>query len=118
MRPQLPLISDIGDQLFSILVDEARDISVEEQMVVALRFVDREGSVIECIIGVEHIADTSSLSLKIAIESLFSRHELSMSSLCGQDYDGTSNMQGEFNGLKSFILKENESAFYIYCFAH
>ncbi|XP_012843386.1 PREDICTED: zinc finger MYM-type protein 1-like [Erythranthe guttata] len=27
-------------------------------------------------------------------------------------------MQGEFNGLKSLILKENKSAFYVHCFAH
>ncbi|XP_058741882.1 uncharacterized protein LOC131614290 [Vicia villosa] len=36
----------------------------------------------------------------------------------GQGYDGASNMQGEFNGLKSLILKENSSAFYVHCFAH
>ena len=27
-------------------------------------------------------------------------------------------MQGEFNGLKSLIMMENESAFYVHCFAH
>ena len=27
-------------------------------------------------------------------------------------------MQGEYNGLKSLILKENECAYYIHCFAH
>ncbi|KAL0559258.1 hypothetical protein IC582_003855 [Cucumis melo] len=27
-------------------------------------------------------------------------------------------MQGEFHGLKALILKENECAFYIHCFAH
>ena len=27
-------------------------------------------------------------------------------------------MQGEFNSLKTLIMKENECAFYIHCFAH
>ncbi|KAJ0809759.1 putative ribonuclease H-like superfamily [Helianthus annuus] len=36
----------------------------------------------------------------------------------GQGYDGASNMQGEFNGLKALILKDNPSAHYIHCFAH
>ena len=27
-------------------------------------------------------------------------------------------MQGEFNALKSFIIMENESAFYVHCFAY
>ncbi|XP_016165011.2 zinc finger MYM-type protein 1-like [Arachis ipaensis] len=36
----------------------------------------------------------------------------------GQGYNGASNMQGEFNGLKTLILKENSYAFYVHCFAH
>ena len=27
-------------------------------------------------------------------------------------------MQGDINGLKTLILKENKLAFYVYCFAH
>ena len=56
--------------------------------------------------------------LKDAIDNLFSRYKLSISSLRGQGYDGANNMQGEFNGLKALILNENPSAFYIHCFAH
>ena len=41
-----------------------------------------------------------------------------MSRLHGQGYDEASNMQGEFNGLKTLILKDNECAFYVHCFAH
>ena len=43
---------------------------------------------------------------------------MSISRLRGQGYDGASNMSGEFIGLKSIILKENESAFFVHCFAH
>jgi G:T-mismatch repair DNA endonuclease (very short patch repair protein) len=41
-----------------------------------------------------------------------------LSRVRGQGYDGASNMQGEFNGLKSLILKEHKCAFYVHCFAH
>ncbi|XP_022866592.1 uncharacterized protein LOC111386370 [Olea europaea var. sylvestris] len=41
-----------------------------------------------------------------------------MSRLRGLGYDGASNMQGKFNGLKTLILKESPCAFYIHCFAH
>ena len=58
------------------------------------------------------------MSLKAAIEFLFSKYALSLSRLRGQGYDGASNMQGEFNGLKTLILKENKSTFYVHCFAH
>lgn len=33
-------------------------------------------------------------------------------------YDGASNIQDKFNGLKALILKENPCAFCIHCFAH
>ncbi|XP_057720354.1 uncharacterized protein LOC130934845 [Arachis stenosperma] len=69
------IVDDLGDELFAVLVDEARDISIKEQMSVCLR-------------------------------------------VRGQGYDGASNMQGEFNGLKTLILKENSYAFYVHCFAH
>ncbi|XP_028070700.1 zinc finger MYM-type protein 1-like [Camellia sinensis] len=60
----------------------------------------------------------NALSLKQAMENLFSRLGLSISRLRGQGYDGASNMQGEFNGLKTLILKENPCAYYVHCFAH
>ena len=73
---------------------------------------------IERFIGVEHVANTTALSLKDAIDMLLSRHGLSVSRLRGQGYDGASNMRGEFNGLKTLILKENPRAYYVHCFAH
>ena len=58
------------------------------------------------------------MSLKAAIEFLFSKYTLSLSRLRVQGYDGANNVQGEFNGLKTLILKENKSAFYVHYFAH
>ncbi|XP_031285017.1 zinc finger MYM-type protein 1-like [Pistacia vera] len=80
------IISDLGDDIFSVLIDESRDVSIKEQMAIAIRYVDKNGH--------------------------------SLPRLRGQGYDGASNMQGEFNGLKSLILRENEYAYYIHCFAH
>ncbi|XP_028076155.1 uncharacterized protein LOC114278337 [Camellia sinensis] len=44
-------------------------------------------------LGIEHVANTNALSLKQAVENLFSRLGLSISKLRGQGYDGASNMQ-------------------------
>ncbi|XP_050241354.1 uncharacterized protein LOC126690285 [Quercus robur] len=112
------IIEDLGSGFFSILVDESHDISIKKQMAVVLRYVDKKGIVIERFLGIVHVADTSALSLKVAIEFLFSKYALRLSRLRRQGYDGASNMQGEFNGLKTLILKENKSAFYVHCFAH
>ncbi|XP_030505402.2 uncharacterized protein LOC115720392 [Cannabis sativa] len=92
--------------------------SIKEQMVVMFRYVDKKGYVIERFIGIEHVPNTTVVSLKIAIDKLFSKHGLSISRLRGQEYDGASNMSGEFNGLKSIIMKKIECAFFVHCFAH
>ena len=49
------IIHDIGDALFSILVDESRDISMKEQMAVVLRYAEKRGHVVEQFIGIEHV---------------------------------------------------------------
>ncbi|XP_042450906.1 uncharacterized protein LOC122035840 [Zingiber officinale] len=100
------------------MVDEARDSSVKEHMRVVLRYVNKKKSVIERFLAVVHVPDTSSHSLKMAIDALFVQHGLSLSRLRGQGYDGASNMRGEFNGLKSLILQENPFAMYVHCFSH
>ena len=69
-------------------------------------------------IGVVHVDDTTSLSLKDAIEALLVSHGLTMTQIRGQGYDGASNMKGDIKGLKILIMQESPSAYYIYCFAH
>ncbi|XP_031258809.1 zinc finger MYM-type protein 1-like [Pistacia vera] len=112
------IIRDLGDSLFAIMIDESRDISRKEKMAIVLRYVNKNGLVVECFLGVEHVTSTTTLSLKATLDNFFSRHGLSFSRLRGQGYDGASNMQGEFNGLKTLVLKENRCAYYIHCFAH
>ncbi|XP_062116521.1 uncharacterized protein LOC133830545 [Humulus lupulus] len=65
------IIKGIGDSLFSILVDESRDISTKEKMAIVLRYVDKNGHVIEHFIGIEHVPNTTALSLKVAIDNYF-----------------------------------------------
>jgi hypothetical protein len=104
--------------LFSVLVDESRDISIKEQMAIVVRFVNKKGEVIEHFLGIKHVKDTTSESLKKALVDMLSDHGLVVANIRGQGYDGASNMRGEFNGLQKLIRDENPFAFYIHCFAH
>nr|XP_027108615.1 zinc finger MYM-type protein 1-like [Coffea arabica] len=105
------IINDIGDNYFSLIVDESRDSSVKEQMGVVLRYVNKEGRVIERFLAIVHVSDTTSLCLKDAIDSLFVQHGLSLSKLRGQGYDGASNMR-----VIVAVAKENiiVSEFFVY----
>jgi hypothetical protein len=112
------ILEDIWQDVFFLLVDESRDVSCKEQMAVVLRYVDSCGVVKESFVGLVHVKDTTSVNLNSSIDSLFARFKLSIKQVRGQGYDGASNMRGEFNGLKSLIMRENSSAYYVHCFAH
>ncbi|KAK9990963.1 hypothetical protein SO802_025948 [Lithocarpus litseifolius] len=112
------IIKDMGDSLFAIIFDESCDMSTKEQLAIALRYVDKLGHVNERFLGITHVNNTSAVTLKSAIEEVFNKHSLSISRLRGQGYDEASNMLGELNGLKTLILKDNPSAYYVHCFAH
>ncbi|XP_019251298.1 PREDICTED: zinc finger MYM-type protein 1-like [Nicotiana attenuata] len=112
------IIEDLNEDYFGILADESKDISHKEQMALVLRYVNKNGEVAERFVGLVHVSDTSACSLKEAIYSLLSDHSLSTSKIRGQGYDGASNMKGEISGLKTLIMKDSSSAYYIHCFAH
>ncbi|XP_039120394.1 zinc finger MYM-type protein 1-like, partial [Dioscorea cayenensis subsp. rotundata] len=112
------ILNEIGDKFFSLLLDEARDSSMKEQMAVVLRFVNDVGEIVESFVGVVHVIETSTQCLKNVVDEFFAINGLSLSRLRGQGYDGASNMRGELNGLKALILNENKHAHYIHCFAH
>ena len=69
-----------------------------------MRYVDKLGRPCEHFIGVVHVDDTSSLSLKEAFEALLVSHGLTMTQIRGQGYDGASNMKEDIKGLKTLIM--------------
>ncbi|XP_050249314.1 uncharacterized protein LOC126696671 [Quercus robur] len=109
---------EIGYAKFCIMVDEACDESMKEQMTVVFRYVDAEGFVKEHFFGLIHVVDTVALTLKKGIYSLLSQHFLDIQNIRGQGYDGASNMRGMWNGLQTLILNDCPYAYYIHCFAH
>ena len=109
---------EIGDAKFCLIVDEAHDESMREQMIIFIRFVDKDGFVRERFFEVVHVLDTSALTLKDEIYSILSHHSLDIQDIRGQGYDSASNMQGEWNGLKALVSNDCPYAYYINCFAH
>jgi len=62
-------------------------------MAIVVRFVDKIGCV--WFLDLVYIKDTTSLTLKNKICIVFSKHNLSIRDIRGQEYDGASNMHGE-----------------------
>ncbi|XP_041995880.1 zinc finger MYM-type protein 1-like [Salvia splendens] len=113
------IVEELGVDYFDILADESSDVSQKEQLSLCLRYVQRKmGQVAERFIGLAHVGDTTALSLRSAIISLLIEHSFSPSKIQGQGYDGASNMKGEIHGLKTLIMEDTPSAYYVHCFAH
>ena len=63
------IIAEICDECFAILVDESADISDKEKLSDFLRYVSKSGGVVERFLGIVHVSNTTSLTIKTAIES-------------------------------------------------
>ena len=81
---------EIGDVKFCILIDEAYDESMKEQLAVVLRYVDTNGFVRERFFGIVHVVDTTAVTLKKEIYYLFSNYCLGIRNIREQGYDGAS----------------------------
>ncbi|XP_055824661.1 uncharacterized protein LOC129893194 [Solanum dulcamara] len=114
----IKVILDELNGYFALLVDKSFDVSRKEKMAIVFRYIDRKGFVMERLIDIVHVQDTSALSLKEAIVNLLAQHSLSPSSVRGQCYDGARNMQGEINGLKMMIRRESRLTHSIDFFAY
>ncbi|KAL5854184.1 hypothetical protein ACOSQ4_003986 [Xanthoceras sorbifolium] len=114
-KVRMHIHEEIGDAKFCVLVDEARD---KEQMALVLRFVDKEGFIRERFLDIVHVKDTTAITLKKELCTIFSHHALNVQNIRGQGYDGASNMRGEWNGLQALFLGECPYAYYIHCMAH
>ncbi|XP_060195372.1 uncharacterized protein LOC132624643 [Lycium barbarum] len=102
------ILEELNGDYFSLVVDESFDVSRKEQMAIVLRYIDRNGFVMERLLDIVHVQDTSALSLKRAIVNLLAQHSLSLSHVRGQCYDGASNMQGITNELNKCLQKKDQ----------
>ncbi len=103
---------------FSVIADEATDISQKEQMTVCIRWVDNDFEIHEDPVELIHVPKTDSKTLTSAIKDCLIRFCLPVSQCRGQAYDGASNMSGHLNGVAAQIQKDVPSALFVHCFAH
>ena len=93
------IIEYLGDDHYAILDDECGDVSHKEQLAIFICYVSKVGKGCQRFLAVVHLANTTSLSLKSTIESLLTAHNLNLNQICGQGYDGASNMERKIKEL-------------------
>ena len=113
------LLIDIREaEWFSLISDETRDISVKEQLVVTIRWVDTNYKIHEDLIGLVAVDQTDAGTLSLVLKDSLLRSTLSLSQCRGQCYDGAANMAGHLNGVATRLLEEEPRALFVHCLAH
>ena len=102
---------------FSLIADEATDVSHNEQMCIAVHWVDSSYTIHEAALGLVQLPDTKALTLFGIIKDVLVRCSLPITD-CGQAYDVASNMSSVRNGVQALMKKESDLCLYVHCFAH
>jgi hypothetical protein len=105
---------------YSLLADEAADVSNKEQLAVCLRYIDittckideRFIAFSECATGV------SGQAIADRLLGLLESWQLPASNMVGQAYDGAGSMAGKHKGAASRIVEKYPKAIYTHCAAH
>lgn len=113
------IISEVAQsEVFSILVDETKDLSRKEQMSFVIRYY-YNGSVCESFLGFEAAQRLDAAALSQKIIQILQKHGLDYKNhLVGQAYDGASVMSGKNAGVQARMKAEAPLAFYVHCNAH
>nr|XP_054594271.1 zinc finger MYM-type protein 1-like [Nothobranchius furzeri] len=107
-----------SSQYFSIMADETKDVSKQEQISFILRYY-YDGAIKESFLHFESAERLDAVGLTEKIVNLLEHHGLDYKNhLIGQAYDGAAVMSGKHSGVQAKIKETAPFAFYIHCSAH
>ncbi|XP_065664591.1 52 kDa repressor of the inhibitor of the protein kinase-like [Hydra vulgaris] len=105
-------------KFFSILSDEAIDVSNKSQMSLVLRYVDSGNNITTVNIDKLSPSHLDGESLSVNILDTIAYLGLDITNCRGQVYDGAGAVAGTKKGVAARILKLNNKALYTHCFSH
>jgi len=103
---------------YSMMGDEATDVSNVSQLVICLRWVDCDLVAHDEFIGLKEMPCTNADSIVNALKDVLLRMNVRLNKCRGQCYDGCSTMSGSKNGVVVQIKKEEKRALYTHCYCH
>ena len=104
--------------VYSVIVDESKDISKREQLSVALRYVDDEAIVQEHFLTFTEATTCTAEGLTDKILSTLNQFDIDPSYIVSQGYDGAAVMSGKCSGVQERLRQAAPYAIYIHCYAH
>ena len=102
---------------FSLIADEATDISHKEQLW-TVRWVDDALQIHETPLELIQVPMTDAKTLADVIKDSLIRFALPISQCRGQAYDGAANMSGHISGVATCIQEIEPTAVFVHCLGH
>ena len=102
---------------YSIITDEVTDAANYEELSLVFRYVYND-EIKEVFVDFLQVERITGRVLGEAILGWLKVHNISPAEMCGQCYDGASNMSGARSGVKAVIQAEAPKALYYHCAAH
>ena len=106
-----------GSRYYSIMADEATDISNKEQLSMVVRYVDSSKIIRESFIGFCHLSDGCT-GVAIKNEILKQIKDFGLDINLRQGYDGAGAVAGIHNGTAALIRSEYSKAIFVHCSSH
>ncbi len=103
---------------YSVIADEATDVSFSEQFNLSIRYVDDDYVINKDSIGLFKLPDTKAETLFSVLKDMLTRCSLPLSLCRGQAYDGAATMQGRRKGLATLFRNEVPAALPVHRLAH
>lgn len=119
LRILLAKIRDInGMAYFSVVCDEATDVTFSEQLNLSIRWVSDSYEVHEDPVGLFRLPNAMAETIYSVIKDLLIRCELPLQFCRGQTYDSAANMLGKRSRVAARMLDEHAAAIPVHCFGH
>lgn len=103
---------------FSVSLDTTFDVSRVEQLSIVFRYINK-GIVYERLVAVRATLLATGQHIFTMFKDICEEMKINWKEhLVGQSFDGAASMRGTYNGLQAFIREQNQSAIYVWCYAH
>ena len=103
---------------YSILADEATDVSNTQLLVICIRWVTKDLAVEEDSIGLMPLDKANAQNIAAVIKDVILRLDLSIEDAKAQCYDGCSTMTGVRNVMAAIIKRDNPKCLLTHCYCH
>ncbi|XP_058991852.1 zinc finger MYM-type protein 1 isoform X4 [Mustela lutreola] len=120
------MLQDIVNEInassaFSIICDETADSATKKQLSICVRYPQKMSKAVlikERFLGFIDIEEMTGTDLHGTIKTYLQQIGVDLNKICGQAYDSTTNLRGQFNKIAAEFKKEEPRALYVHCYAH